>query len=138
MPVVVVVGWWHFSSHASMLVQAGNILLNKKGQVKLADFGISAFLDADETRRRTQIGSPFWMSPELILGEGYSYKTDIWSLGITILEMTEVEHTFFEQNPLTVCHTSTTLSLVSQELRRLTRCGTKHNVCCLLRLCSKS
>jgi serine/threonine protein kinase len=85
-------------------------LLNKKGQVKLADFGISAFLDADETRRRTQIGSPFWMSPELILGEGYSYKTDIWSLGITILEMTEVEHTFFEQNPLTVCHTSITPS----------------------------
>ena len=123
-----------------MMVQAGNILLNKKGQVKLADFGISAFLDADETRRRTQIGSPFWMSPELILGEGYSYKTDIWSLGITILEMTEVEHTFFEQNPLTVCLTSAALSLVScsQEPRWLTRCGTKHNVCCLLRLCSKS
>lgn len=54
--------------------QAGNILLNKKGQVKLADFGISVVLDADETRRKTQIGSPFWMSPELILGEGYTLK----------------------------------------------------------------
>lgn len=122
-----------------MLVQAGNILLNKKGQVKLADFGISAFLDADETRRRTQIGSPFWMSPELILGEGYSYKTDIWSLGITILEMTEVEHTFFEQNPLTVCLTSATPScFLVLKNRGSHAVEQNNNVCCLLRLCSKS
>jgi serine/threonine protein kinase len=60
-------------------------LLNKKGQVKLADFGISAFLDADETRRRTQIGSPFWMSPELILGEGYSYKVSLISASVNCL-----------------------------------------------------
>jgi len=82
-------------------IKAGNILLNKKGQVKLADFGISTFLEAEQLCKMTQIGSPFWMSPELVMGQGYSFKTDIWSLGITVIEMAEFEHPFFQQNPLT-------------------------------------
>lgn len=55
-------------------VKAGNILLNKKGMAKLGDFGIAALLKQGEEKKRTQIGSPFWMSPELILGEGYDQK----------------------------------------------------------------
>jgi len=82
-------------------VKAGNILLSKTGKAKLADFGISAILEDTETLKQTQVGSPYWMSPELITGCGYSFKTDIWSLGITIIEICEVGHPFFDNHPLT-------------------------------------
>lgn len=86
-------------------IKAGNILLNKKGQVKLADFGVSALMESDAAKHQTQIGSPFWMAPELIQGEGYNVLVDIWSLGMTILEMTDFEHPFFECNPLSAVFT---------------------------------
>ncbi|KAL6052912.1 TAO kinase 1a [Balamuthia mandrillaris] len=96
-------------------IKAGNVLLNKKGQVKLADFGITTLVSPNE-KKSTQIGSPFWMSPELIVGDGYDQKTDIWSLGMTILELAEPFHPFFSQEPL-----SAVFQIVSGPPPQLTR-----------------
>ena len=71
--------------------QAGNILLSTTdgGGVKLCDLGVSASV-ASHTKRSTVIGTPLWMSPELIESGAYGTSTDVWSLGITMLEMAEV------------------------------------------------
>jgi len=68
-------------------VKAGNILLNHKGQAKLADFGVSAKLAATISKRCTVIGTPYWMAPEVLRENEYDVSADIWSLGITTIEM---------------------------------------------------
>jgi serine/threonine protein kinase len=68
-------------------IKAGNLLVTSDGLVKLCDFGIAAQLDTNVVQRGTRIGSPFWMAPEVITGTGHNTKADIWSFGITVLEL---------------------------------------------------
>ena len=70
-------------------IKADNILLNEKGQAKLADFGVSAKLLSTYGSKESVIGTPFWMSPEILSKNKYTNKTDIWSVGITAVEMAE-------------------------------------------------
>ena len=70
-------------------IKAANILLDTRGYAKLADFGVSASALYTNARFRTHIGSPYWMSPEIIKYSEYDHKTDIWSLGITAIELAQ-------------------------------------------------
>ena len=81
-------------------VKAGNILLNSQGQAKLGDFGVCAELSTTISKKTTRAGSPFWMSPEVIKKSEYNKKTDIWSLGITAIEMAEGEPPYYHIHPI--------------------------------------
>ena len=70
-------------------IKAGNILLCRNGQVKLADFGVSAKLSTIHSKRDTMIGAPYWMAPEVINSESHDGKADVWSLGVSLIEMAE-------------------------------------------------
>ena len=82
-------------------IKAGNVLLSGgvDGGIKLCDLGVSASV-ANHTKRSTVIGTPLWMSPEVINAcGGYGTPTDIWSLGITAIEMAQVHAPYSDINP---------------------------------------
>ncbi|RMC16835.1 hypothetical protein DUI87_06088 [Hirundo rustica rustica] len=83
-------------------VKSINILLRTDGSVKLADFGLSAQLTPEQSRRSSVIGTAWWMAPEVVKGQPYGPKVDIWSFGIVGIEMVEQEVPYQNASPVSV------------------------------------
>lgn len=103
----------HENGNVHRDIKLANILLTKDGKIKLSDFGVSGKLNNTLKKRETFVGTPYWMAPEVILngyknlktGEkhnGYDEKADIWSLGITIIELVNKKPPLIEHDPMQI------------------------------------
>ncbi|KAL3284790.1 hypothetical protein HHI36_018932 [Cryptolaemus montrouzieri] len=84
-------------------IKGANILLTESGDVKLADFGVSAQITATINKRKSFIGTPYWMAPEVAAVErkgGYNQLCDIWAIGITAIELAELQPPMFDLHPM--------------------------------------
>ncbi|XP_066282964.1 mitogen-activated protein kinase kinase kinase kinase 3-like isoform X8 [Branchiostoma lanceolatum] len=86
-------------------IKGANILLTDEGNVKLADFGVSAQITATMAKRKSFIGTPYWMAPEVAAVErkgGYNQQCDVWAVGITAIEFAELQPPMFDLHPMRV------------------------------------
>ncbi|XP_078313219.1 mitogen-activated protein kinase kinase kinase kinase 5-like isoform X5 [Crassostrea virginica] len=84
-------------------IKGANILLTDDGDIKLADFGVSAQITQTMCKRKSFIGTPYWMAPEVAAVErkgGYNQQCDIWAVGITAIEFAELQPPMFDLHPM--------------------------------------
>uniref|UniRef100_A0A665U1C0 Mitogen-activated protein kinase kinase kinase kinase n=1 Tax=Echeneis naucrates TaxID=173247 RepID=A0A665U1C0_ECHNA len=96
-------GYLHIKGKMHRDIKGANILLTDNGDVKLADFGVAAKITATIAKRKSFIGTPYWMAPEVAAVEkngGYNQLCDIWAVGITSIELAELQPPMFELHPM--------------------------------------
>ncbi|XP_062324624.1 mitogen-activated protein kinase kinase kinase kinase 5 isoform X2 [Osmerus eperlanus] len=96
-------GYLHSKGKMHRDIKGANILLSDNGDVKLADFGVAAKITATIAKRKSFIGTPYWMAPEVAAVEkngGYNQLCDIWAVGITSIELAELQPPMFDLHPM--------------------------------------
>uniref|UniRef100_A0A3Q3FTN2 Mitogen-activated protein kinase kinase kinase kinase n=1 Tax=Labrus bergylta TaxID=56723 RepID=A0A3Q3FTN2_9LABR len=96
-------GYLHAKGKMHRDIKGANILLSDNGDVKLADFGVAAKITATIAKRKSFIGTPYWMAPEVAAVEkngGYNQLCDIWAVGITSIELGELQPPMFDLHPM--------------------------------------
>ncbi|MEQ2294081.1 Mitogen-activated protein kinase kinase kinase kinase 5, partial [Ameca splendens] len=96
-------GYLHIKGKMHRDIKGANILLTDNGDVKLADFGVAAKITATIAKRKSFIGTPYWMAPEVAAVEkngGYNQLCDIWAVGITSIELAELQPPMFDLHPM--------------------------------------
>ncbi|XP_061563020.1 serine/threonine-protein kinase PAK 6-like [Cololabis saira] len=81
-------------------LKSDSILLALDGRIKLSDFGFCAQISKDVPKRKSLVGTPYWMAPEVISKTPYSTEVDVWSLGIMVVEMVDGEPPYFNETPM--------------------------------------
>ncbi|XP_057899805.1 serine/threonine-protein kinase PAK 2-like [Melospiza georgiana] len=115
-------------------VKSRNILLKTDGSVKLGDFGLSTQLIPEQSRRCSVVGTPWWLAPEVLTGQPYGPKVDIWSFGIVGIEMIEQEPPYWNQSPIMATQLIATVGTPRlQQPNRFSPCLRDFLSCCLQR-----
>lgn len=140
--VLLALRYLHRSGIIHRDIKAANILITHNGQIKLGDFGVASLRIAHvknsgikndchlDKRKEFPIGSPYWMAPEIIKEEGFNEKADIWSLGITIIEMLTGNPPLYNIDP------NKALAIISRSLpARLDGSLFSERMCRLVSLC---
>jgi p21-activated kinase 1 len=98
--VLKALAYMHANNKIHRDIKTDNVLLNRSGECKLGDFGYTAQLNSEQECRKSVVGTPYWMAPELIKSKPYSFAVDIWSLGIMCRELAEGEPPYVEVPPM--------------------------------------